>query len=375
MVRSRSTLHLAVEIDGAGAHPAAWRVWGRAPADVLSAQVIRESVAVAETAGFALVTFDDRVVPGADDVIGRLDAGTRAAFAANTTGIIGLGPTVAALTTEPFHLATQLASLDHASHGRAAWVVGVDNAADVHDAVGSVPRDSAAAIREVRDVVDVARRLWDSWEDDAVIRDSATGRFLDPDKVHRTSFEGEFFSVVGPLITPRPPQGQVVVVADASLGVSDQLDIALISEPDVPTVAVRAAAARDAGAALVFAEVEVILDTEESTAATRSAELAVHTSWPDTGRFRFEGSAGDLTEALTALADVVDGVRLHPAVTSTDLDVIAAEVIPALSASGIHSPPAPGSTLRETLGLPWSRSRYTGGAAERSSTRFPDRNN
>ncbi len=75
MVRSRSTLHVAVEIDGAGAHPAAWRVWGRPPVEVVSAQALRDSVAVAEAAGFALVTFDDRVVPGsARTPVGRLDS-------------------------------------------------------------------------------------------------------------------------------------------------------------------------------------------------------------------------------------------------------------------------------------------------------------
>ena len=61
---------------------------------------------------------------------------------------------------------------------------------------------------EAADAVEVARRLWDSWEDDAEIRDAATGRFIDRDKLHFVDFEGEFFSVRGPSITPRPPQGQ-----------------------------------------------------------------------------------------------------------------------------------------------------------------------
>lgn len=61
--------------------------------------------------------------------------------------------------------------------------------------------------------VEVARRLWDSWEDDAVIRDVATGRFVDRDKLHYIDFVGRYFSVKGPSITPRPPQGQPVVAA------------------------------------------------------------------------------------------------------------------------------------------------------------------
>ena len=56
--------------------------------------------------------------------------------------------------------------------------------------------------------IEVVRRLWDSWEDDAEIRDVATGRFIDRDKLHYIDFEGKWFSVKGPSVTPRPPQGQ-----------------------------------------------------------------------------------------------------------------------------------------------------------------------
>ena len=59
---------------------------------------------------------------------------------------------------------------------------------------------------EAADFVEVVRRLWDSWEDDAEIRDVATGRFIDRDKLHYIDFEGPRFSVRGPSITPRPPK-------------------------------------------------------------------------------------------------------------------------------------------------------------------------
>ena len=59
----------------------------------------------------------------------------------------------------------------------------------------------------------VVRRLWDSWEDDAEIRDAATGRFIDRDKLHYIDFHGRHFSIKGPSIVPRPPQGQPVVTA------------------------------------------------------------------------------------------------------------------------------------------------------------------
>ena len=81
-----------------------------------------------------------------------------------------------------------------------------------------VPGERSAGLvadlfREAGDYVEVLRRLWDSWEDDAEIRDAATGRFIDRDKLHYIDFAGRFFSVKGPSITPRPPQGQPVVAA------------------------------------------------------------------------------------------------------------------------------------------------------------------
>jgi hypothetical protein len=285
------TLYFALELDGYDETPAR----------------LHETVADAERAGFAFVTFGDSLVSSRD----RLDAGTRAAFVASTTSTVGLAPTVHTVTTEPFFLATQLASLDHASHGRGAWVVGADNSPAAHAAVGSEVRSSVTA--EIRDVIDVSRRLWDSWEDDAVIRDAATGRYLDPAKVHHVRFEGEFFDVVGPLITPRSPQGQVVVIGDADLGVTDLLDVALVRGDDV---ADRAAAARADGAALVFADIDHLSDAR-------------------------------------SLAGVVDGIRLHPgALAVKDLAVPA----------HLLRRPTPGLSLRENLGLARPVSRYAASA-------------
>ena len=94
------TLYFSLELDGYDESP----------------ERLRSNVADAELAGFTFVTFGDSLVSARN----RLDARTRAAFVASTTSTIGLAPTVHTVTTEPFFLATQLASLDHASHGRGA---------------------------------------------------------------------------------------------------------------------------------------------------------------------------------------------------------------------------------------------------------------
>ncbi|MEU7866577.1 LLM class flavin-dependent oxidoreductase [Dactylosporangium sp. NPDC049140] len=217
--------------------------------DAPDLESLERRVRAAEDAGYAFVTFPD------DPLRGGVEAGVRAAFLARRTTRIGLAPTLHTSTTEPFHLATQLASLDHASLGRAGWVVGATAEPAALATVGRTGVDPA----EVADVVKVARGLWDSWEDDAVIKDVATGRFLDPRRVHHVHFESERFSVAGPLITPRPPQGQVVVIGWDSLGVTDRLDIALVGPSAWEQ---RAERARAAGAPLVFASVPWSFDID-----------------------------------------------------------------------------------------------------------------
>ena len=163
-----------------------------------------------------------------DQVRGRLDAALIASFLAPLTTRIGLVPTVNTTHTEPFHVASAISTLDYASHGRAGWraqisvkaaeaaLVGRRAFPDVHPRRSNDDERAAFVgdiFDEAADAVEVVRRLWDSWEDGAEIRDQATGRFIDRDKLHYVDFEGRFFSVKGPSIVPRPPQGQPLVVA------------------------------------------------------------------------------------------------------------------------------------------------------------------
>ncbi|MFC1433827.1 LLM class flavin-dependent oxidoreductase [Streptacidiphilus sp. N1-3] len=354
-------LRLALEADGDGAHPAARRHSGRPPGAALTAGALRAVVAAAEAAGFDLLTLDDSPLPpsAGPDAPGRVEAGTRAAFVSTLTDRIGLAPTLQVTTTEPFHLATQLASLDHAANGRAGWLVGAANGEDDLATIGAQPLGPDELRREVADVIDTARALWDSWEDDAVIKEVRTGRYLDRDRVHPVDFEGARFTVKGPLITPRPPQGQLVVLVPDALDADDRADVVLVRRPDLAGIAERAAEARAAGAPLVFAELELVLDTDVP-AAERLAELDRSGSgpWPESGRLRHVGPPAALVELLTRLAEVVDGVRLHPAVLAADLPVLTAEVLPALAAAGLHRAPRAGDTLRGTLGLPRPANRF-----------------
>ncbi|MGV9865307.1 LLM class flavin-dependent oxidoreductase [Rhodococcus koreensis] len=341
------SLHLGIELDGEGTHPEAWRRAAHTPDRLLTGRTVADRVAAAENAGFTFASFGDSLLPpGADGgPAGRIDAVNRAAFVAATTSTIGLVPVVGTTYAEPFHTSSQLATLDYASRGRGGWIAARDTDSRVARALGrsevTAPADLA---REERDAIAVVRDLWDSWDDDAVIRDYATGRFVDRDRLHYIDFRGEAYSVKGPAIVPRPPQGQLVVFGVDGQTDPSQVDVVLVSGATPGDIADAAGRAKDRGAALVFAELDVALG-----AATPA---------PSSGRLSFAGEATGLVELLRAMDSHVDGVRLHPAVVDEDLPVLARYVIPALLRAGVAHRPVPGSTLRSTLGLDRPANRF-----------------
>lgn len=344
---------VAIELDAEGAHPGAS---ASPPADALSPRHLAARIALAERLGFTAATFDDSPLPVGD--VPRWDAVQRAAYAAPLTAALGLVPVAHVAYSEPFHVATQLASLDWASNGRAGWIAAASGTAREGAAYGREALSDDELRRERDDVIEVARRLWDSWEDDAVILDAATGRYLDADRLHYVDFEGESFSVKGPLITPRPPQGQLVVVAPAGTA---GIDVALIEGDDTEEIRDAAVRARAAGATRVWAEVEVVLDARGVTAERRLTALG---PWPSRSRLRHVGDASGLVALLADLAAAVDGVRLHVAELDLDLEEAGRAVLPALrSRIGFRSP-RPGQTLREALGLERPASRYAASAVK-----------
>lgn len=348
---------VALELDGDGAHPAAWRRASHLPGALLGGGRIRETAQAADIAGFHLATFrDSRVLDaGSTGIAGRIDAVQRAAFAAPLTRSLGLVPEAGTLFTEPFHVATQLASLDYSSHGRAGWLVSASNEPAEARSVGRQALAEADVLAEAADVVEAGRRLWDSWEDGAVIRDAATGRYLDRDKLHYADFDGDRFSVKGPSIIPRPLQGQLVVFAPADLIPTVEADVALAAAGSVDGLAAAATAAAAAGTPRTLVELDVVLDSRGQSAAERLAELDAYEPWQ--GGARYAGNAAGLVELLVELFRAADGVRLHPAVLDIDLPELAAQVLPELHRAGVAAPRT-GTTLRETFGLPRPANRY-----------------
>ncbi|SDL72103.1 Luciferase-like monooxygenase [Arthrobacter sp. ov407] len=373
---------LLLDLDGAGSHPAAWRVSRTAPASVLGPEHLRGAVLAAESAGFHAATFSDPGLPDPDqpgppgepdpghpgrDAAARLNALQRAAFAGPVTRSLALIPEVDTVYTEPFHISTQLASLDYVSGGRAGWLVAASPSAADAAAVGRDTVRGERLSREAADSIEVSRRLWDSWEDDAVIRDVPTGRYLDVDKLHYIDVENGSYSVKGPSIIPRPPQGQLPVLAPAGLLTPEAVaagaaDALLVSAPTPELLAAELAATRAGLAAggsapALIAELDVVLDSRGQAAAQRLAGLNRHTAW-QSPRARFAGPAAELTELLTEVLARADGVRLHPAVLDTDLEELSRLVLPELRRRGLLAPTTADVTFREQLGLARPASRY-----------------
>ena len=388
-----SPLHLAAALDGAGWHPAAWRDPAARPRELFTAGYWADLVTEAERGLLDLVTIEDLLGPRwptgrADRAEGSIDAVLLAARLAPVTSRIGLVPTTSTTHTEPFHVSIGIASLDYASKGRAGWRPQISWRAgdaahfgrrtipDIGPGGFGTPEAKALAkelLEEAADVVEVARRLWDSWEDDAEIRDVSTGRFLDRDKLHYIDFEGPHFSVRGPSITPRPPQGQPLVTALAhddapyrfAARAADVVCVTPHDRADAEAITGRvreaeAAAGRTGAPLKILADVLVFLDDAPGAAQSRKERLDELDGAPLTSdALVFTGTPGELADLILDLrAAGLDGFRLRPGVLPTDLTGIVRGLVPELQGRGVFRTAYEASTLRGHFGLPRPQNRY-----------------
>jgi FMN-dependent oxidoreductase (nitrilotriacetate monooxygenase family) len=126
---------------------------------------------------------------------------------------IGLVATGSTTFDAPYHIARRFASLDHISGGRAGWNIVTTSNPDAALNFGLEEHmEHGERYRRAREFYDVVTGLWDSWADDAFVRDVESGVFFDPDKMHVLNHKGEFLSVRGPLNIARPVQGWPVIV-------------------------------------------------------------------------------------------------------------------------------------------------------------------
>lgn len=131
---------------------------------------------------------------------------------AMVTKRLGLVATASTTFEPPYVIARRFASLDHISDGRAGWNLVTTSNPDAALNFGLGEVEHGQRYRRAREFFDVVTGLWDSWADDAFIRDTDSGIYFDTDKLHTLGHEGEFFSVRGPLNIARPVQGWPVIV-------------------------------------------------------------------------------------------------------------------------------------------------------------------
>jgi FMN-dependent oxidoreductase (nitrilotriacetate monooxygenase family) len=130
-----------------------------------------------------------------------------------TTQHLGLIATASTTFEQPYLIARRFASLDHISGGRAGWNVVTTSNPDAALNFGLEEHmEHGERYRRAREFIDVVTGLWDSWADDAFVRDVANGIYFDPQKLHVLNHKGPYLSVRGPLNIARPVQGWPVIV-------------------------------------------------------------------------------------------------------------------------------------------------------------------
>ena len=215
-------LHLNLFIYPDGHHEAAWRHPDSETDRILDISYYQELAQRAEAAKFDAVFFADgpslaeNIQYAARFRLEPITVMTAIVAATERIGVIGTASTT---YTEPYNLARQFAALDHLSKGRAGWNIVTTGAADAALNFGldahPLHRDRYERAEEY---VDVVTKLWDSWEDDAVVADRESGIFADPDKIHRVDHVGKHFRVAGPAQRAALPAGPAGLRAGRVVG-------------------------------------------------------------------------------------------------------------------------------------------------------------
>jgi FMN-dependent oxidoreductase (nitrilotriacetate monooxygenase family) len=132
---------------------------------------------------------------------------------------LGLGATYSTTYFEPFHVARVFATLDLMTNGRAAWnVVTSLNHSEAQNMGKDEHLEHDLRYDKADEFMEVVLGHWDTWADDSLIVDKASGRFADPDKLRKLDHKGKWYRSKGPFTVPRSPQGRPVVIQAGQSG-------------------------------------------------------------------------------------------------------------------------------------------------------------
>lgn len=217
---TRRQLHFNAFLMTTGHHEASWRLPETDPFAGTHPEHYVNLARIAERGRFDSVFLADN--SQLLDGVGRRPAGVLEPFTlltvlAGATDRIGLVATASTTYNSPYNLARKFASLDHVSRGRAGWniVTSATAGAARNFGLSDVP-DHGDRYARATEFVEVAKKLWDSWEDDVVVADRASGVWGDETKIHPAGHVGRYFSVAGALNIPRSPQAYPLLVQAGS---------------------------------------------------------------------------------------------------------------------------------------------------------------
>ncbi|MGP3948804.1 LLM class flavin-dependent oxidoreductase [Streptomyces sp. 7N604] len=213
-------LHLNAFLMNAGHHDAAWRHPRTQPEPVTDLRYFQQLARTAERGLIDSVFLADGLALWGNvrhNALGGFEPLTLLSALAAVTEHVGLIATVSTTFNEPFHTARKFASLDHISGGRAGWNIVTSGTVNEARNFGQDEHlEHRLRYERAREFVEVATKLWDSWEDDAVLLDRERGVYADTDKVREINHRGEYFRVQGPLNVQRTPQGYPLLVQAGS---------------------------------------------------------------------------------------------------------------------------------------------------------------
>jgi FMN-dependent oxidoreductase (nitrilotriacetate monooxygenase family) len=210
-----SMILTAALMHGLGLHLGAWMAREGEAGDYVSPSLYLELARVAEAGKLHAVFLAEQITNqenGTDRPCGTLDTAITLALMAAVTERIGLVGTASTTYNEPYELARRFATLDHLSRGRAGWnSIATQNPTVAAQFGRGEHPDHDVRYARADEFIEIVLKLWDSWEEGALVGDKASGLFARADLVHDINYVGRHFAVRGPLPFPRTPQGRPVI--------------------------------------------------------------------------------------------------------------------------------------------------------------------
>lgn len=219
MTKRDGQLKLGAFIYYNGHHSQSWRNKNANAKDIFGIDYYKKNAQIAERGKFDMIFLADYLyVANVENVpAGMLDPVNVLSAISAVTENVGLTATVSTTYNSPFNVARRQATLDHISSGRAGWnIVTSQHDIEAQNYGREKHPEHGLRYKMAAEFVDVARDLWDSWEDDAIIADKEKGQFTKLGSVKEINYKGQWYSSRGPLNVPRPPQGYPVLIVAGS---------------------------------------------------------------------------------------------------------------------------------------------------------------